>query len=124
MQISHIWWNDRLVDASTTVLRAGDAGALWGMGIFETMRAEEGRVPLIERHHVRLEEGADRFGIELPMREDGVAFLGKDGSFRARFSGSGDVAKERGHFRAANSADEFGIPDHLRLERFFEDRRL
>lgn len=75
MQGANIWWNDRLVDADTPVLRAGDAGALWGMGVFETMRAENGRVPLIERHHVRLEEGADRLGVELPMREEREAAI-------------------------------------------------
>lgn len=75
MQAANIWWNDRLVDADTPVLAAGDAGAQWGMGVFETMRAENGHVPLIERHHVRLEEGADRLGIELPMREEREAAI-------------------------------------------------
>lgn len=41
-------------------------GLNYGDGVFETMRVHHGTLPLWQRHHARLREGAQRLGISLP----------------------------------------------------------
>ncbi len=45
---------------------ADDTGLLHGNGVFETFRAHEGRVYLLERHVERLRAGAAELGIDVP----------------------------------------------------------
>jgi 4-amino-4-deoxychorismate lyase len=46
----------------------GDRGLAYGDGLFETMRVEGGRVPLLHRHLDRLFAGCERLGMPLPER--------------------------------------------------------
>jgi 4-amino-4-deoxychorismate lyase len=46
-----------------------DRGLHYGDGLFETMAAVDGRIPLWERHLARLREGCRRLGIQVPCGE-------------------------------------------------------
>lgn len=58
------------LDARNSVL---DEGLLYGYGLFETLRAKEGRMPLLARHLDRLCAGAERLGIALPRDRRAIA---------------------------------------------------
>jgi 4-amino-4-deoxychorismate lyase len=45
---------------------AMDRGLAYGDGVFETIRAVEGRAPLWARHMARLREGCERLGLPVP----------------------------------------------------------
>ncbi|HEY9899403.1 MAG TPA: aminotransferase class IV [Pantanalinema sp.] len=60
--------NGELLDAQEARVSALDEGLLFGYGLFETIRAVKGRMPLLERHLDRLFSGAARLGI--PVRRD------------------------------------------------------
>jgi branched-chain amino acid aminotransferase len=62
--------NGRMVDPAQARLDPRDRGFLLGDGLFETMRAERGRVPFLDRHLDRLEAGAAALGIPLPQPRD------------------------------------------------------
>lgn len=47
-------------------LPLADRGFAYGDGVFETMRAIDGRVPLWPLHLARLAEGCERLGLQLP----------------------------------------------------------
>ncbi len=47
-------------------LPLADRGVAYGDGVFETMRAIDGRVPLWPLHLARLAEGCQRIGLQLP----------------------------------------------------------
>lgn len=57
-----VWLGDGLVAAADARLPIDDPGVRWGEGLFETMRAEGGRVALLERHLDRLEASARTLG--------------------------------------------------------------
>jgi branched-chain amino acid aminotransferase len=64
------WLDGRLVDPAAAALGIDDPAVRWGEGLFETMRAEGGRVALIERHLERLEASARTLGLErMPTAE-------------------------------------------------------
>jgi 4-amino-4-deoxychorismate lyase len=57
----------RLVNGSETAgIAADDRGLQYGDGLFETMAATGGRIPLLPLHLARLEEGCRRLGIPMP----------------------------------------------------------
>ncbi len=63
--MSHVVWLDGgLVQPGDAALPITDPGVRWGDGLFETMRAEHRRVPLLERHLARLGESIDARGLE------------------------------------------------------------
>ncbi len=49
-----VFLNDRIVDASDAHISVTDSGLLYGMGLFETMRCNNGRVFAIDDHLERL----------------------------------------------------------------------
>lgn len=59
-----MWLDGRLVPPDRAVLPADDPGVRWGLGLFETMRADGGRVPLLGRHLRRLTESAAALGLD------------------------------------------------------------
>jgi len=62
--MSHVVWLDGgLVPPDDAALPITDPGVRWGDGLFETMRAEGGRVPLIDRHMARLRASIDALGL-------------------------------------------------------------
>ena len=58
-----MWLDGRLVAPDEAVLHIDDPGVRWGLGLFETMRAEGGRVPLLDRHLRRLGASAAALGL-------------------------------------------------------------
>ena len=65
-----VWLDGALVPAERAALSIDDPGVRWGEGLFETMRAEGGRVALLERHLDRLDASARALGMApMPSRE-------------------------------------------------------
>lgn len=62
-----IWLNGELVPAAAAKVGVLDRGVLYGDGIFETMRAYQGRVFRLAQHLDRLARGADALAIKLPL---------------------------------------------------------
>jgi branched-chain amino acid aminotransferase len=68
-----LWLNGRLVAADAARIDPSDRGFLLGDGLFETMRAAGGRVPLLGRHLARLRAGAALLGLPVPLDDAGLA---------------------------------------------------
>ena len=84
-----VWLDGSLVPAARAALSIDDPAVRWGEGLFETMRAEGGRVALLERHLDRLEASAAALGLEpMPpralMREAVATALAASGADPAR----------------------------------------
>jgi branched-chain amino acid aminotransferase len=60
------WINGAVVDSSAACVSVHDEGLLRGWGVFETMLAVDGRIPLWADHWRRLQRGAQLTGIALP----------------------------------------------------------
>lgn len=58
-----IYLNGSLVPCSQARISVFDHGFLYGYGLFETMRAYNGKIFLLERHVKRLLEGAEAIGL-------------------------------------------------------------
>jgi len=71
-----IWIDGQLVDASSAGLPLQDAALEHGVGLFETMRAVGGVVPLLDRHLARLKRSAVALGLAVD---------------RARLPGGGEI---------------------------------
>ena len=56
-------------ERETAAIDPRNRGLAYGDGLFETMRAHRGKLPLWPRHLARLREGARRLGIALPSIE-------------------------------------------------------
>jgi branched-chain amino acid aminotransferase len=67
-----VWLDGRVVAAAAARIDPADRGLLLGDGLFETMRARGGAVPLLERHLARLRRGAGLLGIPLPLAGDEI----------------------------------------------------
>lgn len=62
------------MDPAQAALSIDDPAVRWGEGLFETMRAGDGRVPLLERHLDRLAEAARALDLSpMPGREEARA---------------------------------------------------
>ncbi len=67
--MARIWLNGHLVAAAEAVVPALDRGLLWGQGVFETLRAYDGRAWAVREHHDRLSVGAETLDLEPPELE-------------------------------------------------------
>ncbi|MFU8812712.1 MAG: aminotransferase class IV [Balneolaceae bacterium] len=65
-------WNGRLVTQAEAAISAGSEAVRYGMGCFETFRAEQGRVLLFEDHWQRLMDGARWLGADSEILPDGA----------------------------------------------------
>ncbi len=63
-----VWLDGELVPPERAALSIDDPAVRFGEGLFETMRADGGRVPWLERHLDRLERSAAELGLA-PMPE-------------------------------------------------------
>jgi D-amino acid aminotransferase len=63
-----VWFNGRIVDAARAVLPITERGFLYGDGLFETVRAYQGRPFLLARHVARLHRSARLLAIPAPAR--------------------------------------------------------
>ncbi|HET6690412.1 MAG TPA: aminotransferase class IV [Miltoncostaeaceae bacterium] len=84
-----MWLDGRLVAPDDARLSADDPGVRWGLGLFETMRASGGRVPLLDRHLHRLAASAAALGLagvpdEAAVRDAVAATLSAHGGASAR----------------------------------------
>ena len=61
--MSIVFLNDRLVDPEQARLSFDDPAVRYGDGVFDSMRAEHGTVPLIERHLARLARSVAALGL-------------------------------------------------------------
>lgn len=72
-----VWLNGQFVDAATAGLSIDDPGVRSGVGLFETMRGQDGVVPWLERHLARLERSIGALGLDglpaIPQVRDAVA---------------------------------------------------
>lgn len=65
--------NGELVSAHEARVSALDEGLLYGYGLFETIRAVAGRMPLLDRHLDRLYSSAARLGIPLGVAREALS---------------------------------------------------
>jgi len=62
-----VYLDGEYLPAAEARVGAGDAGLLYGRGLFETFRARQGEVYRLEGHFERLRTGAQLLGIALPL---------------------------------------------------------
>ena len=67
-----LWIGDRLFPANEARLDPRDRGYVLGDGLFETMRAHGGSVPMLGRHLSRLRAGAAEIQLPLPWSDAGL----------------------------------------------------
>jgi branched-chain amino acid aminotransferase len=66
MEQQFVWLNDALTPISQARVSVNDRGFLYGDGLFETLRAEAGRVLFLPGHLERLEASARVFNLPFP----------------------------------------------------------
>jgi branched-chain amino acid aminotransferase len=62
-----VYLNDKLVPRAEAVVSVFDHGFLYGDGVYETMRAYDGVVFMLDEHLVRLHRSASMIGLALPL---------------------------------------------------------
>ncbi len=67
-QNEFVWLNDDLAPLDRAAVSVNDRGFQYGDGLFETLRAEDGRLYFLEAHLIRLRASAQAF--RLPYPED------------------------------------------------------
>lgn len=67
-----LWLNGRLLPESEARIDPADRGLLLGDGVFETMRAVRGAVPLLDRHLARLRAAATFLELPLPFSDAAI----------------------------------------------------
>ena len=63
----NVFINGRILPEEDALIRASDRGFTLGDGIFETMRAQAGRIHCLDAHLERLRRSAERLRIPLPL---------------------------------------------------------
>jgi branched-chain amino acid aminotransferase len=66
MEKQFVWLNDDLIPLAQARVSVNDRGFLYGDGLFETLRAEAGRVLFLPEHLERLEASARFFNLPSP----------------------------------------------------------
>ena len=61
-----VWLNDNLIPLDQARVSVNDRGLLYGDGLFETLRAEDGRVFFLPEHLERLGASARAFRLPVP----------------------------------------------------------
>jgi branched-chain amino acid aminotransferase/para-aminobenzoate synthetase component 1 len=72
-----IWLNGHFVPLHEAVISPFDRGLLYGDGLFETMRAEKGRVLYLEKHLERLKRSLAAMRIAVDLSLDWPGILGE-----------------------------------------------
>jgi len=62
-----IYLNGRFVSRAEAVVSVFDHGFLYGDGVYETLRAYEGRIFMLQEHLARLERSARLIGLSIPL---------------------------------------------------------
>jgi branched-subunit amino acid aminotransferase/4-amino-4-deoxychorismate lyase len=68
-----IWFNGRIVPASSATVAATDPAVQHGLGVFEVTRAYDGVPYLLDRHLARLRRSASRFGLKVRTTDAALA---------------------------------------------------
>ncbi len=68
-----VFLGDKLVDEQDAVVSVFDHGLLYGDGVFEGIRAYNGRVFLLDEHIDRLYDSAKAIALEIPMSKSEVS---------------------------------------------------
>jgi D-amino acid aminotransferase len=66
-KMGKVFLNDKLVEAEDAKISVADAGFLYGAGLFETMRAQNGTIFCLKDHMDRLLFSAAKLGFNLPQ---------------------------------------------------------
>ena len=64
---SIVWVDGRSMPDAEATIPVFDSAYLYGMGVFETMRAEAGSAVLLRLHFERMKKNAQRVGIKFPF---------------------------------------------------------
>jgi branched-chain amino acid aminotransferase len=67
-----VYLNNKLVPRAEALVSVFDHGFLYGDGVYETMRAYEGVIFMLDEHLVRLHRSASMIGLTIPLDVDGV----------------------------------------------------
>lgn len=70
-----IYQNENFLDENRAHVSVADRGFLVGEGLFETLRAYNNHVVFVKEHILRMAEGAEQLGIELPVSLERLRFL-------------------------------------------------
>ena len=70
-----VYLNGSLISRSQARISAFDHGFLYGYGLFETMRAYNGKIFLLERHIKRLTDSAETLGLSQSLEEIDIGRL-------------------------------------------------
>lgn len=73
-----VWHQGALRPIEAVRIDPNDRGFLLADGVFETMRARDGRILRLERHWARLSDGARLLDIPLPLDESGLAAAARE----------------------------------------------
>ena len=114
-----VHFNKEFVDASGASLSIHDGGWLHGAGLFETMRAENGRVFRLESHIQRLQRSAETILVPierdaLPTTDDVSGLLTRNGLTKARLrltvsAGKSTLSTSKPALSAGSESSEFRI---------------
>lgn len=102
-----VWLNGRLTPEAEARISALDRGVIWGDGLFETLRAYDGRPYAVAAHHRRLTEGGRVLDLAVPP----------EGELRAAFTaileanGLHDAGVRVTVTRGPGPADPHATPD-------------
>lgn len=93
--MTRVWENGRWVEASLLAVSPADRGLTLGLGLFETMAAVGGNLPLWSAHRERLRVSCERLGWKFPIQrvQKTVRDMtdGGSGKFRVRLAVSGGM---------------------------------
>jgi len=105
-----VWLNDKLIPLAQARVSVKDRGFLYGDGLFETLRAEAGRVQFLSEHLERLEASARAFRLpftaEAPWEERLARLLVANGL--SRETARVKILLSRG------VTEGFGLPEECR----------
>ena len=71
--MSIVWLNGALLDQAVARIDPADRGFTLGDGLFETIRAQFGKVQHLPRHFARLRSGAEALGIACTRTDEAIA---------------------------------------------------
>lgn len=125
-----IFVNDGFVEKDQARISVFDHGFLYGDGVYETLRAYQGRIFLLDRHLARLRRSCEFIGLALPVKDEdwksiltGILVRNNlyDAGFRLTVSrGEGELGIDPGlcsHPTVVVMAKPFvAYPDHMRAE--------
>lgn len=117
-----IYFNSKIISASEANLSAGSSAALYGKGVFTTVSINEKRAFLWEKHWRRLNNNAEKIGIDLSEFSEEILIAALDELIekneiengRARITFFDESASRIRHFETERKTSVLIITDDLR----------